>query len=1005
VGIKGMPRRRPAVILLAGARTLFHRLSVAAIVVALLLVGAPRAVQGAAPSRAADSFAPAPRSTPERVTLQGAGLRGTLTVNLGDSVPLVARGSHLRAGDQIVLRDLFNGKKQKVHTCTEIRCALTVRDNNPESHTYHAVILAPTGTGKMQTVATSNGVTVQWKQLSISLTATDTTHTLIKATDVELAGIYVTLTVQLPDGASSLWKQIQIVDATTGAAKTSCAPTAPCSIQVREFAGTSASALKNATHSYAAVGVGSGVPMRSAPVTITWRPWAVSLSPSGSMNAGSSQAVTLHAQAERTVSDTQGLVFLVTEVGGSPQGAQQCDTSCAVTVGPEKGEHTFVAVVADSTGANLAGASGPAKIHWCAAGSQGGACSQLSATISADKGKVPAGAKVTLTSEAVESLGGSGDHMVITSDNGQTHACPAEADTCSWEVTEKSPVTRTFTVAVAQEDGSSAGPDSDGVEVTWDPWKVVSLTPASQTVPEGTEATLTATANYPLLPGYTLIIYEDNGNESPPCSGGATCTFGAKESIPATHHFHAEIHDASGARVDEGGDASAEVTWTTGWTGTVTIAADTTHPTVGSKARITATVSGPSVTDTGYKIWIGSSTGKTWSCDTSTACYVDETSSTAVSRTYQAWVTDPHGAHVADAPSSVTVTWSARSVGISVVKQSPPLPMKGSDTNPVFPVKTAIKLEGTTTSSLDGTGLQLLVHRVGQQGGTTCSGGTSCIAQLPASGFTGTATYEAVIIDSTGAAVSAPATINISWEPWGIRGYWDNETIGHNFNLNVGISATITATLDFEIAGTGYVLAIWGTSSTEPDVVCKQTTNCKEDYTGDEDGQSVTPTFVVYDPAQTPLDQASAQKVTWGSSGGGGGGGGGGGISIVSFTASDTSPAQGDTVTLTATASATTENTNYKIQIADADTGYIYNQCTADITCTQDVPFTDFGGNTGCSEEGTGSCTYAAYIAEKGSNTPVSNVETVTVTWGAAVRIRTAARAPVASHWRYRAAA
>jgi hypothetical protein len=85
--------------------------------------------------------------------------------------------------------------------------------------------------------------------------------------------------------------------------------------------------------------------------------------------------------------------------------------------------------------------------------------------------------------------------------------------------------------------------------------------------------------------------------------------------------------------------------------------------------------------------------------------------------------------------------------------------------------------------------------------------------------------------------------------------------------------------------------------------------------------------------------------------------------------------------TVTLTAVANQADPNYKIEIRDLHNGYVYNQCVNSTTCTQDVPFTDIAGGTGCTNQGTGTCDYAAVVVPVGTNGPAVAEADISICW------------------------
>jgi hypothetical protein len=965
------------------------------------LPSAPPATAAALPPRAAPPVSVLPRpllaSSPAatKVTLGIKGFNGThFTANIGDKVPLVAKAGQVPSGDHLVI-DRVARTPKPIQSCTRKTCTRSAHYSTAGQRQFEAILTGPSGV-----VAQSNTIAINWRDLTLTVKASDTYGSFNAATGTQLAGVAVHVAATTPSGAvGSLWTRIEIVDE-GGAVKATCTTLSDCGFDALEYAGTRTSTLTSVTHTYHAVALGSGGTLaQSAPVSITWRPWSVTLSGGGILGKTEHGSVTV--QVERPVT-APNLTLVVVDLNGGASDAQACaGAQCTLDITPRSGTHLFEAIVVNPTTNDVAGASSTATYRWCPAGEHNGTCDSVNLQLTADKDQLPVGGTVTLTATSQNDLSGTGYHIVISSDGGATNDCPAEQSSCSWSVKETSPVKRTFTATLVPSDGSSPGATSNSVEVEWKAYVIVSLTPPSQTVTAGKPATLTAESNLALLPGYSIKLFEDNGNESSPCTNEAgSCTFQATESIPGKHTFHAEILDDHGNRVDTGGDVTAEVEWVAAWKGTITISVDNnyTQVPVSVKARVRA-IASPTLSGTGYQINIVSSAGGGWHCqDTSDNCYIDDTSLTATTRTYRAYVADTEGGHAADSATGVTVTWTLWSVSLQLDPTFTPVPFNGSVNAPVLPVKAPFSLEVATAGfNIDGTGLHFVETELGGSSNAPTTGTSTPDEITYESGWSvpGQATEEAVIEDASGNVVSNQATLVVTGEDWNLRGYWDNATQAANYNLAPGISATLTAASDFEVAGTGYFIAIFGTSNQTPDNRCRQTTGCRETYTG-QAGESVSPVLGVYDPTGNPLTPAvPVQEVTWGSTGGGGVGCGG--VTLTDISANPTNPSAGESVTLTAYASGTIPD-GCKIVFGDSPQpgGYIYDQCVGSSygsQCSTTVPTGDPNSCAGSGAAGT-SCTFIAFIAVAGgNNAPLSQVS-VDVTWSSAAASEVLSRPP-----------
>jgi hypothetical protein len=55
-------------------------------------------------------------------------------------------------------------------------------------------------------------------------------------------------------------------------------------------------------------------------------------------------------------------------------------------------------------------------------------------------------------------------------------------------------------------------------------------------------------------------------------------------------------------------------------------------------------------------------------------------------------------------------------------------------------------------------------------------------------------------------------------------------------------------------------------------------------------------------------------------------------------------------------------------------------------TCSENVPFQDFSGGTGCANQGVGTCDYAAVVVAVGTNGPPVAEADISISWTAKFR-------------------
>jgi len=830
---------------------------------------------------------PVAGSAVSRVSLTIKGFSGShFTADLGEHVHLIAKAGQLSGGQHLAVDDV-TGKTKNLRTCTRGRCSRSESFDTSGKHDFEAFLTDASGI-----VARSNVVTVKWANLTLSLIPSDSYGTFNQTSDTQLAGVAVTLAAATGGAVGSLWDRIAIVDE-SGAVLNRCQVGTPCRYHAIAYAGTRSSPVQPVTHDYRAVALDASgnTVAQSVPLQITWRPWVVTLTGGGTL--ASTAKGLLVVQVEHAVT-APNLTLVVVDLSGTAGDSFTCpNTECDFQVGPKSGTHVYEAIVVNPATDDVAGASSTVAYQWCAAGAPSGNCDSSRPTLTADHDQVPVGGTVNLTADSGSSLAGTGEHIVITDDNGARHDCPAEADSCIWSVKETAAVTRHYTASIEQADGTKVGSDSNTVQVEW----VVT------------------------------------------------------------------------------------------WTGTISISVDNnlTNPPVGVKPTIRAIVSGTSLSGTGYTIHITSSAGGSWSCaDTVDNCYVSTETSLTVgtARTYHAYVADQQGAHAADSSSDVTITWGAWPVTLQLDPVDVPVPYNGSTFNPSIPFGADFRIVADTGNfDVSGTGLHIAIKVVGSSAAPVTSAVSPAYADVPGYDQPEDVTFEAYVADGSDNPLPSNATMVVAFTPWNVRGYWDQQTVADNYTVPGDTDATLTATSDYEIAGTGYQMAIWGASQSQPDKTCQQTTGCAEPYLG-QAGDEITPQVAIYSPSNKLLESFTAEKVVWGSGGGGGGG-------SLSMSADTDSPAAGDSATLTVTSTGPLES-GYQVKIEDPYNGYVYNTCSSsDVTgdaCTLTVPFLDFGGHTGCPDQGVAgqSCSYEAYEVPLGDSNAADAIDSsgvVTITW------------------------
>jgi hypothetical protein len=172
------------------------------------------------------------------------------------------------------------------------------------------------------------------------------------------------------------------------------------------------------------------------------------------------------------------------------------------------------------------------------------------------KTTVTSGTTVTLNASSDNALAGTGLHVVIGDDQGNTNPCASESNSCSWPVSQNvssAPVTRTYTAWLANSSGVKVGPVSSQVVLTWEklPGLTLVATPNRHDFVLGTKAHLILTSDTPVDGQSTFLkIIGSDGSVVASCPTGTTCSGDATSNTNGTVTYTGEVVDASGKQVD-----------------------------------------------------------------------------------------------------------------------------------------------------------------------------------------------------------------------------------------------------------------------------------------------------------------------------------------------------------------------------------------------------------------------------------------------------------------------
>lgn len=300
------------------------------------------------------------------------------------------------------------------------------------------------------------------------------------------------------------------------------------------------------------------------------------------------------------------------------------------------------------------------------------------------------------------------------------------------------------------------------------------------------------------------------------------------------------------------------------------------------------------------------------------------------------------------------VDWSQWSVTLSV-----------STTSPTTGGKSV--LTATTNRSVSGSSYSISVFdsTTGALVGS-CPTGTSCQATVQHT-TASTHLYRAYVAAASSTppppqiAASTPAT-TVTW-----TNQWVVQLQPSTTSPNTGTSAALTATANFDVNSSGFVISVFDETSGSLLASCSAGSTCTASVAY---STPTTRSFGAYvsDPSATspPLNmQASsgAISLSWTSQW------------TVGLTAGTTQLQIGSSTTLSATASHSVTGTSLAIAIADLTADEIVAWCTTGATCSAPV-----------SQLLPESHTYAAFIAPPSSEVPPPGAQalsnTVTVTWG-----------------------
>ncbi len=327
----------------------------------------------------------------------------------------------------------------------------------------------------------------------------------------------------------------------------------------------------------------------------------------------------------------------------------------------------------------------------------------------------------------------------------------------------------------------------------------------------------------------------------------------------------------------------------------------------------------------------------------------------AGSYTYSAVLEDSAGNTLAQS-TPITVTWHAFSIASFTANSTS------------VPLGTAVQLSGQLNQSTAGTPYSavIVLDPSNQTVSASCTD-TGCTASVQAKN-PGVYTFRFVVADSSGNIIVASSPVSVYWQ-WQVTLTVDHSTV------QVGDSATLTATANGDVTGGPYSIVI--VSDTQNQMSCTSGTTCTWQVSSQTAGSHQFRAYVVDGSGNPVADSGQPITVTWQQK--------------YTVTLSATQPDSQGNATLTATTNQAVDNTGNRIVIEDASNGYVYESCSEGTSCSVVVPYYDVSGGTGCTEQGRTMCTYVAYVLDPNNNVLAQSAP-VTVYWSSALRAMAALR-------------
>jgi hypothetical protein len=544
--------------------------------------------------------------------------------------------------------------------------------------------------------------------------------------------------------------------------------------------------------------------------------------------------------------------------------------------------------------------------------------------------------------------GGVGNCIISVAKNGNNWTITATSDRTDYNKTVVVHFTRTTGSPIAIANWQDSLPTPTPTPLSY----AVSLSASTTSPLSGQSVTLTATSNYDVSPSSYYIVIKDTTLNTivTSCNSGTTCSTTVSYSGVA-HNYQSYISASDGTNV-QAQSSTTTVTWGAAYS--ISLSASTTTPASGQSVTITAT-DNQTVTSTGLYIVIWDNTTNMLvgtACSTGTSCTATVSYSSAVTHTYQAYVSNSATsiASYQAQSSTVFVGWVAYTVSLSA---STTTPASGQ----------TVTLTATTNQNVSSGSWHIVLwdNTANAIVGTSCGSGTSCTGNVSYATAT-THTYQAYVSGSATATTPTQAsstTVSVTWPtPYSVTLSASTTTPPS------GQTVTFTATANQSVTAPPYIV-IWDTTSnTQVGTGCSSGTSCTAtaSYTTTT---GVTHNYQAYiSNAATSISStvASSTSVSVGWQ-----------AYTVSLSASTTTPASGQAVTLTATVNQTVSNTPWYIDIWDNTTNTLVGAgCGSGTSCTASVSYA-----TGTTH------IYQAYIS--GSATAITSTQasssTVSVTW------------------------